>query len=207
MFSELLPEDKRRLHELELQLVELERGSPYIQASDINLGLNEMSGRLDELERLASRESKSHRDDCKRRVQHLRTSHNHIKGSLESYMRRKGLQTFDAKKQELFWKADLEGGEGNLDHSAAENSSLSQSERMVREYIAIGQTTLSELTSQRDRLKVVQKKALDMMNYLGLSNSIMRFVEKRDVTDRNIVFVGMAVISLLLFAVWYFVKR
>jgi hypothetical protein len=204
MISELLPEDKRRLHELEQQLADLQRGNSTIQVSDISLGLQEMNGRLEELDKIASRESKSHRDDYKRRVVHLRNSYNHIKSSLDSYARRKNISTHELNRAELFGNADLEIGV--KDEDIAENSSLSQSERMIKEYISIGQSTLSELASQRDRLKNVQRKVFDILNYLGLSNSIMRMVEGRDRTDRIIVFSGAAAITLLLFCVWYFRK-
>lgn len=203
MLSELLPEDKRRLHELELQLIEIEKGNPLIHVSDVQLGLSEMNSRLDELERIASRESKSHRDDYLRRVQHLRTSYNHIKTSLESIAKRKNISTLDMNRRELF--GDIEGGRAAVtDADVAEHSSLSQSERMIREYIAIGQSTLGELVSQRDRLKGVQRKVLDIMNYLGLSSSLMKAIEGRDSTDRLLVFGGMAIVLLLLGLIWYF---
>ena len=202
MLSELLPEDKRRLHELEIQLVELERGNPHIQVSDLYLGLNEMSSRLEELERLAARESKGHRDDFKRRVTHLRSSYEHVKNSLDAHVRKRQGSSFDASRQELFWGSDIEGGRVT-DQEVAENTSLSQSERMVKDYIAIGQNTLEELVSQKDRLKVVQRKVFDIVNYLGLSNSLMRLVERRDYTDSWMVFGGMFIVSLLLFMIWY----
>ena len=202
MLSELLPEDKRRLHELELQLVEIEKGNPHIHISDVQLGLTEMNSRLDELEKIATRESKSHRDDYMRRVLHLRTSYNHIKTSLDTFLKRKNISPYDASRRELF--GDIEGGGAVSDADVAEHGSLSQSERMIREYIAVGQSTLGELISQRDRLKGVQRKVLDIMNYLGLSSSIMKAVEGREATDRIIVFAGMAIIVILLLLIWYF---
>ncbi len=39
-----------------------------------------------------------------------------------------------------------------------------------------------------------------MLNYLGLSNSIMKAVTDRDVVDKYIVFGGMFVVTLIL--VW-----
>jgi Golgi SNAP receptor complex protein 2 len=202
MISELLPEDKRRLSELDQQLAELERVNTAIQVSDISLGLQEMNIRLEELDKIASRESKSHRDDYKRRVASLRNTHNHIRSSLEAYMRRKGISMHEMNRAELFGNTDIEVGA--KDEDIAEHSSLSQSERMVREYIAVGQSALGELVSQRDRLKNVQRKVLDILNYLGLSNSIMRMVEGRDRVDSILVMSGAALIMLLLFCIWYF---
>jgi Golgi SNAP receptor complex protein 2 len=77
---------------------------------------------------------------------------------------------------------------------------------MINNYLAIGQETLSSLMSQRDRLKGVQKKTLDMLNYLGISNSLMRSVERRDNVDKWIVYIGMILILLLVFYLLFWRK-
>ena len=108
-------------------------------------------------------------------------------------------------KAELFLGADLEGGNGyEIESNVAESASLSRSSNMVNNYIAIGQETLSNLISQKERLKGVQKTTLDMLNYLGISNSLMRSVERRDFVDKWIVYVGMILILLLiLYLLWW----
>jgi Golgi SNAP receptor complex protein 2 len=78
---------------------------------------------------------------------------------------------------------------------------------MVGEYMQTGQETLMELMSQRERLKGVQRHVFDMLNYLGVSNSVLKTVERREVLDRIIVFGGMLIVSLLVLAVWWFRKR
>jgi len=199
--TELLPEEKRRLHELELQFNEVERGSHTVHASDVQMGLDEMVNRLDELERLIQNEPMKRREDCKRRLLHLRSSHAHIKSSLESLVRRSHAFNFEAQKKSLFSGADLEGG--TISHAeVAENSSLTSSSRMMNQYIAIGQETLGNLIGQKERLKSVHRKVHDILNYLGLSNTIMRTVERRDAVDKWIVFGGMALIILLLVLVY-----
>ena len=49
-------------------------------------------------------------------------------------------------------------------------------------------------------------QVLDIFNYLGLSNVIMRNVESRDQMDRVITFVGMFLVTLLLLLLWWFFK-
>ncbi len=78
---------------------------------------------------------------------------------------------------------------------------------MINQYIAIGQNTLQDLLAQKERLKSVQRKVLDILNYLGLSNSIMKAVEKRDVTDKWIVIIGMVIVLALLFWIWWYLKK
>ena len=199
--SELLPEEKRRLHELELQFNEVERGSMTVHASDVQLGIDEMNNRLDELEKVIQNEPKARREDCKRRLLHLRNSHSHIKVSLDNWLRRSHAFNFEAQKKSLFGNADLEGGTISQ-AEVAENASLSSSSRMMNQYIALGQDTLGNLIGQKERLKNIHRKVHDVLNFLGLSNTIMRTVERRDVVDKWIVYGGMAGTFLILILIY-----
>lgn len=210
MINELFPEEKRRLEHIEAQLLELERGNASIQTSDVNLGLVEMSSRLDELDRLAQRENdRKKKDDFRRRIQHLRRAHSHICSSFESHLRRRENDHAHLQKQSLF--AGARGGASDFAsvdlEAAAESESLTRSSRMVDGYLQTGQETLLELMSQRERLKGVQRQVFDMLNYLGVSNSLLKTVERRDVVDKILVFAGMLFISLLLLAIWWFRRR
>lgn len=204
MISELLPQEKRRLHELEQQLLELERGSITIHPSDIYVGLKEMTFRLDELDKLVLKEPKNRKDDFRRRVHHLRTTYNHIKNSLDGLVRRKDSVSFDSQKKDLFAGA---GTGGDIELEMAESGSLQRSSNMLSEYLSVGQETLSELLEQKGRLKSIQRKALDIMNYLGVSNTIIKAVERRDITDKWIVIIGMVLILLLIGFIWFFLRR
>lgn len=205
MITELFPEEKRRLFDLEQQLLELERGNVSIQPVNVLMSINEMTTRLENLERLAANESKTRRDDYRRRIMHLKNSHAHIKSSLELFMKTNDKRNnYDFQRQQLF-----EGSSGSeyTDIEMAENSSLKRSNKAINEYIANSQESLTELYSQRERLKVVHKKVLDIMNYLGLSTSIMRVVEKRESIDAWLVMIGMIGISGLLIYIICYMKR
>ena len=73
---------------------------------------------------------------------------------------------------------------------------------MVGDYIASSQAALSSLIDQRQRLKGVQRRILDIGGMMGISNSIMRMSERRDKVDRGIVFVGILVTTALLYYAW-----
>ena len=207
MLAELLPEEKRKLHELEQQLIELELGNVTIYASDIALGLQQIQISLNELEKLVLKESKGRKDDFRRRLQHLRLTYNHLKDSLDTYLRRSGRRTFDQQKTDLLQGAQA-GTTDDLALEMAENGSLQRSGEMINEYISVGQATLSDLLSQKERLKAIQRKAFDILNYLGISNSLMRMIERRETVDKWIVYIGMLMVVILLFFIWfYFVRK
>ncbi len=208
MISELLPEEKRRLHDLEQQVAAMENGSSSIQPNDIQLGLYEMGCRLDEMEKMVQRESKIRKDDYRRRLQHLRTTHNHIQNALSSYIKRRDRENYSSQKKELFSNSRNIDDSNVSDYAleSAENGSLDRSSKMLDGYLAAGRETLGELLEQKDRLKIVQRKVFDILNYLGVSNSIMRSVENRETVDRYIVFAGMFIVTVVILIVWYYLR-
>jgi golgi SNAP receptor complex member 2 len=210
MISEVFPEEKRRLFEIEQQLFHLEAGNTTIRISDVYLGLEDMSKRLENLDQLALQESKSRRDDYRRRIQHLKSSHAHLKSSLDNFARTKNYvhhMTADQQRLYLFGnsnKAIADVKNPDYDIEMAESESLGRSNRLVNDYLKQGQETLGELLSQRERLKGIQRKVFDIMNYLGISNTIMRTVERRDWTDKWIVYGGMLITTaILIFVIFY----
>ena len=57
----------------------------------MEISLQDMNQRLDNLEKLTNNETnKQRRDDAKRRVSHLKTSHQQIAKALANYMKRRG---------------------------------------------------------------------------------------------------------------------
>lgn len=207
MISELLPEEKRKLHEIEHQIADLEHGSTTIHVLDVQMGIKEMAFRLDELDKLVQNEPKTRRDDFRRRVQHLRNSHSHISSSLEALIRRRERSDYDYQRRELFSGAGGRSELEDIEMQVEEGSSLNRSSRMLDEYINVGRDTLSNLMSQKERLKGIQRKAFDILNYLGIANNIMKYIERRDFTDRWIVYGGMIVILLLIVFVWFYLVK
>ncbi len=161
MISEIFPEDKRRLHELEEQLTALEQNQPGVNIFDLSMGLDEMSNRLIELETLVNNEPKARRDDYRRKVTHLKQTYTHIKQSFDLIAKRNGVNlSLNGQKAELFTGAAMTIGENsnnpNVDLEMAESGSLNSSNRMVQTYLQTATETLGELHAQRDRLKGVR---------------------------------------------------
>jgi Golgi SNAP receptor complex protein 2 len=207
LLTEVLPEDTRRLHTLEGQLGELESTGSASLASDMSLGIQDMENRLKDLELLVKKETnKPHREDMRRRVQHMHSTFSHVQSSYDSIIRRKGINKWDWQRKELFGGANSNADSTVIDLEMAENTSLNRSNQMLDDYISTGRGAYEELLSQREKLKSAQRKVYDIFNMLGISNSIMRAVERREQTDSVIVFGGMAVVTLLLLVIWIYVK-
>ena len=66
---------------------------------------------------------------------------------------------------------------------------------------------LNSLGEQRGRLKKAHRTVLDIANVLGLSNSLLQMIERREFGDRVIVFGGMVLTCIILIACWWYVAR
>lgn len=61
-----------------------------------------------------------------------------------------------------------------------------------------GESVLMGLHSQRSVLNSSRRKLMSIFDALGLSNSLLRLIERRQMMDRLLVFGGIAACSLLL---------
>ena len=62
---------------------------------------------------------------------------------------------------------------------------------------------MQSLVGQRERLKGAHQKALDMLNLLGISQSVMRIMQRRNITDRYIAYGGMAATLTFMLLVYH----
>ena len=121
-------------------------------------------------------------------------------------MRRREQLKYEQDRRDLFGNSMDGGGRVNVDLELAEGESLDRSSSMVQDYISAGQETLQELLSQKDRLKGVHRRVLDIMGYLGVSASIMKAVERRDAIDKWIVYCGIFLVSVFTFLLWWYFR-
>lgn len=96
------------------------------------------------------------------------------------------LQVYDTEQQSL---------------QSARNSS-----RMLDDAFATGTAVLAQYAIQKDRLKQAQRKAYDVLNTVGLGNSVMRVIERRQHMDRWIAYVGMLVTVIIVFLFWRWIR-
>lgn len=87
---------------------------------------------------------------------------------------------------------------------AGESSSLINCHREIDDMLSSGSETMSSLRKQRETLKSVRTKMLDLSNTLGMSQTIMRLIEKRSSKDKIILFGGMSVFTLFMLWVWFY---
>lgn len=90
------------------------------------------------------------------------------------------------------------------DYLGSENDRLLRSHREIDDMLGQGSSLMSNFKTQGDFLKNIRTKNLDIRNTLGMSNTIMRLIEKRVSGDRIILFGGMIAFTVFMLLVWKF---
>lgn len=88
-------------------------------------------------------------------------------------------------------------------HALREHSFIQQTEAQLDVFIAQGREVFGNLVEQRGILKATQRRLRDAANTLGLSRSVIGYIERRSTQD-NIIFALGALFTLVCF--WYIYK-
>uniref|UniRef100_M8C341 Membrin-11 n=1 Tax=Aegilops tauschii TaxID=37682 RepID=M8C341_AEGTA len=128
-----------------------------------------------------------------------------LKETLDKHSLRQRKRILEAKERaELFERANGESSHvlQIFDDEAQAMQSARSSSRMLDEAFETGVAILHKYSDQRDRLKSAQRKALDVLNTVGLSNSVLKLIEKRHRVDKRIAYGGMIITVVLMVAFW-----
>jgi hypothetical protein len=72
-----------------------------------------------------------------------------------------------------------------IDHALQHNSSLHNASQGVDDLLGSGSSILTNLREQRVTLKGVHRRILDVASTLGLSNTLIRLIDKRGTQVHN----------------------
>ena len=162
------------------------------------------------MENLALRETPAQREMWKRKILELREDSQSIRRQGEHFDRivSAGVRQRREREELLARRRHnrTNGGGANVDEMqqlAEEADSLANSHGMMNELLDSGQANLSNLVGQRSRMRWVNRKMFDIGNKIGLSNSTMKMIEKRDTTDAYLVLGGMVITLLVIYFLYF----
>ncbi|OVA14227.1 hypothetical protein BVC80_9025g4 [Macleaya cordata] len=212
--SEIYQNSKRLLLRTRDGLERLERlefssptgiDSPELSFS-IKRDISQIHSLCVEMDRLwRSIASKPQRDLWKRKVEQVAEEVDSLKESLDKHLLRNQKRMMEAKERaELLERANGDSAHvlRIFDDEAQAMQSARNSSLMLEEAYSTGVAILSKYAEQRDRLKRAQRKALDILNTVGLSNSVLKLVERRHRVDKWIAYTGMTVTVIVVCAFW-----
>ncbi|KAJ6360209.1 hypothetical protein OIU77_004251 [Salix suchowensis] len=151
-------------------------------------------------------QAKPQRDLWRRKVELIAEEAGSLKESLDRYFARNQRRMKEAQERaELLGRANGDSSHvlRIFDEEAQAMQSVHNSKRMLADSLSTGAAILSKYSEQRERLKRAQRKALDVLNTVGLSNAVLRLIERRNRFDRWIKYFGM----LITLVVLYFLMR
>lgn len=209
---ELFPKSRKLAYDSRQLLCQLQNGQ--ICASELFLSVEELGRQLSIMEGMLPRETPSQRQVWGMKLRELREEVANLQRQGDYYncmvMHR---SNYDRERNDLLAlrrRNRRRGIEDNgtrtteeMNDLVEESDSWASSQNMVSELIGSGQASLSSLAEQRQRLKGVKRVIFQITNKLGLSNSLMRIVERRDATDAYLVFGGMILTLIVLYLCWF----
>lgn len=179
----------------------------------IHLFENEIQAKIDiivsnceRLTILVNKEQPTRRASAKLRVDQLKYDCQHIQAGLKQLQQKRYmLEKQERDREELMsrtFAANDQDTAIQIDHAVQHHDRLAFSNREMDNMIMSGHGVLENLKSQRLTLKGAQRKILDLANTLGLSNTVMRLIERRTYQDKFILYGGMIVTLIIMFLIW-----
>ncbi|BBH07027.1 membrin 11 [Prunus dulcis] len=183
--------------------------SPDLSTS-VKRDISQIQSLCSEMDRLwRSVGAKSQRDLWKRKVEQIAEEAQSLKESLDKYNLRNQKRAQEARERaELLGRANGEGAHvlRIFDDEAQARASV-HSSRMLEEASATGESILRKYAEQRDWLKLMvallwycaqgvitqraQRKGLDVLNTVGLSNSVLKLIEGGTVSISRSIYVAV----------------
>jgi Golgi SNAP receptor complex protein 2 len=201
---------------IDQQLQQLESGhdTSLAMQSQISQNLNALAREIQQLEELVQLEPSSQRPIWKKRLGMLKDQSGSQRAALEKFAGRAAAQCREREMRDsLLQRRNPDGGDHHaitIDAQGAmarEARYLSDAGAQLDEISANASASLHALSTQRGTIKGVQRKVLDMATKLGLSNNVLRMIERRQFWDKLIVYGGMALTLALLWFVFYRLRR
>mmetsp|Transcript_23262 Transcript_23262/g.64585 ORF Transcript_23262/g.64585 Transcript_23262/m.64585 type:complete len:224 (+) Transcript_23262:214-885(+) len=153
-------------------------------------------------------ESASRKTIWKRKVEQVAEESDALRVSLERFAGREAMRTREAAdREELMRRTGIGGDLSEIQPDYSEQEammgSVNNSKRALEDAFSQGAAILADMASQRERLKATKRKVLDVLSSIGLSDSLLRMIDRRQRLDAIIVYGGMLVVVVLLMALWW----
>ncbi|KAJ1136596.1 hypothetical protein NDU88_003011 [Pleurodeles waltl] len=204
----LYHQTNKQVHDVQSHMSRLEtsdKQSIHLVENEIQARIDQIFSNLERLEILSSKEPPNKRQHAKLRVDQLKYDVQHLQTGLRNFQhRRYAHEQQEREREELMTRTYTTNDSATtipIDETLQFNSSLHNAHRGMDELLGSGTSILEGLRDQRKTLKGAQKKILDVANMLGLSNTVMRLIEKRAFQDKAIMIGGMVVTCVIMFLV------
>ncbi|OQR73073.1 Golgi SNAP receptor complex member 2-like [Tropilaelaps mercedesae] len=156
---------------------------------------------------LVHKEPASRRHLAMQKVDQLKYDARHLKTAQENMRRkREEKRAHERNREELLHRTFRANDTSiDMDHMLAFHTKAQDANRNVDDLISHGGSILDSLREQKARLVRSQKQIFDILNQLGMSNTVMRLIEKRGSQDKYILFGGMVATCIIMILIVVYV--
>ncbi|XP_017314679.1 Golgi SNAP receptor complex member 2 [Ictalurus punctatus] len=204
----LYHQTKHQIEEIQSYMGRLkttERQSVHLVENELQARIEQVFTHLERLMILAGKEPPNRRHNAKQRVEQLKYDVQHLQSALRNFQQGRYTREAQEKEREELMSRTFTTNDADtsipIDDTLQFNSSLHSAHRGMDDLLGSGSSILNGLRDQRSTLKGTHKKMLDVANMLGLSNTVMRLIEKRASQDKFIMVGGMLITCVFMFLV------
>lgn len=128
----------------------------------------------------------------------------HIDASYRGYVNKKRQQEAEERRREELMSMNFKTNAENdtkiaIDYALQHNDALQGADQNIGQMMHTGINALERMKNQRMSLKSVRRRMIDIGNSLGLSNTVMRMIDKRGTQDKWIVYGGIILTLIIMF--------
>ncbi|CAL8285590.1 unnamed protein product [Boreogadus saida] len=204
----LYHQTNKEIHEVQSYMGGLEktdRESVHLLENDIQARVDRIFTHVERLEILASKEPPNRRQNAKLRADQLKYDIQHLQTGLRNFQHRRYQRDAQDREREELMSRTFTTNDADtsipMDETLQMNSNLNNAHQGMDDLLGSGSSILNGLRDQRGTLKGTHKKMLDVANMLGLSNTVMRLIERRATQDKLIMVGGMLLTCVIIFLV------
>lgn len=192
-----------------LEQLETGRDTSLQLQSQISQHLNTLAREVQALEGLLSTVSASERSLWRKRIVQLQDQSNSQRAALGKFAGRAAARQREHEDREALFHRRNAGGEHaiNIDALGREARHLNDADAQMNALLDNAGAVKMALGNQGTMLKGVQRKVLNMAATLGLSNNVLRAIERRQLGDKLILYGGMILTLALLWFVFVHLRK
>ncbi|KAG0165219.1 protein transport protein bos1 [Apophysomyces sp. BC1034] len=179
----------------------------------ISAAFNSLQRSIDDYENLAKREMIAvKKETALTRISKFRSDLQEHKTRFEMIKKQRENQRHEQNRETLLRRPNKTSSAPEYpyqplsreEYAMREHSFAESTESQLDDYILQAQNILENLTDQHGILKKTQKKVLDAANTLGLSQNVIRYIERRTAQDKWIFVAGLIITVLLMWAIVHY---
>ncbi|MEQ2286910.1 Golgi SNAP receptor complex member 2 [Ameca splendens] len=204
----LYHQTNKQIQEVQSQMGNLERTdreSVHLLENELQARIDQIFNHLERLEILASKEPPNRRQNAKLRVDQLKYDVQHLRTALQNLQHRRYTREAQEREREELLSRTFTTNDADtsihIDEAIQLNTGLHNAHQGMDNLLGSGSSILNGLRDQRSTLKGTHRKMLDVANMLGLSNTVMRLIERRATQDKFIMVGGMLLTCIFMFLV------